>query len=413
VEAAAVCYGGRAVSRNSIAHLAGRLLRALLVLLLSVLAAEAVVRGAASRVPGIRLLAEPLGTRRREPQTFGEFRRAYGDHLVPFRDLHGFRCNSLGFHDVEFERARSPGTLRVVALGDSFTFCGSAYPRCYLTLAEALLAAAAGGGRPAPVEIDNLGVPASGIADYRLVYALLGRELAPDLVLVTVYLGNDPLDFADPARFGRVRRPSRSWLVTFLRRSAALAAERWRARDGELPAPTSLAALRTSLVSAPSAVEDDRPVFSDEAFAGIQSVELAVLARPGATLAAPDWDAFLAGLGDLVDVVERDRVRVVLALAPSRLQIYPAELARVAARDGAPLADVDADLPQRRLAAFAAGRGLPLVDLTPALRDAAAAGEVLYQRNDTHWNARGNAVAGIELARRLLDLRLVPSAASR
>src|SRR5690606_18290337 len=107
-------------------------------LLLAVVAGEIVVRLAASHMPGVRLLAEPLGTRRREPQTCAELLHAYRDHLVPFRVWKGFRCNSLGFHDVEFRRERTPGTFRIVGLGDSFAYGNVTYGRSYLTLAEAL-----------------------------------------------------------------------------------------------------------------------------------------------------------------------------------------------------------------------------------------------------------------------------------
>ncbi|MEW6272989.1 MAG: hypothetical protein AB1689_27240 [Thermodesulfobacteriota bacterium] len=401
---------------------AGRRARALLPvlggLLLSVAAGEALVRLAATSLPGVRLLAEPLGTRRDEPQTFAELQHAYRDHVVPFREWNGFRCNSLGFHDVEFRREKAPGTLRIVALGDSFAYGSVTYGRCYLTLAEALLVLDSGdSGATAAraVEIDNLGVPASGIADYRVVWQLVGRDLAPDLVVVTLYLGNDPRDFADATRFGGPRRPwQSSWLLTFLRRSATLAAERWRVRRSDRTTPPAPPGDATQERAAPAAwTEDDRAVFSDEAFAGIQALELEMLARPGAALRGPGWDAFLAALAGLVDAVARDGVPVALALAPSRLQVHASELAAVAARARVPLEDLDPDLPQQRIAAFAAERGVPLVDLTPALRRAAATDGALYQRNDTHWNVRGNAVAGIELARRLVELGVVPPATAR
>lgn len=205
------------------------LARTALVLALSFLAAEATVRFAAGRIPGVRTLAQPTGTRVRDPESFAEFQHAYRDHLVSYREMYGFRCNSLGFHDLEFQRAMPPGGMRIVALGDSFAFGTVPYGHLYLTLAEALLLLArTRDAVAAPLAIDNLGVPASGIADYRLVYALVGRELAPDLVLVTLYLGNDPRDYADAARFGGTRRWPDSWLVTFLRRAARLALERAR-----------------------------------------------------------------------------------------------------------------------------------------------------------------------------------------
>ncbi len=365
------------------------LARTALVLALSFLAAEATVRFAAGRIPGVRTLAQPTGTRVRDPESFAEFQHAYRDHLVSYREMYGFRCNSLGFHDLEFQRAMPPGGMRIVALGDSFAFGTVPYGHLYLTLAEALLLLArTRDAVAAPLAIDNLGVPASGIADYRLVYALVGRELAPDLVLVTLYLGNDPRDYADAARFGGTRRWPDSWLVTFLRRAARLALE--RARRPSEPGAAAPEAVSGLLTPRRRYSDEDpefrRPVCSDEAFAEILRGELSVLVGEGAPLERPDWAAFEAAVEDLVREIRRD-APVALVLAPSRLQVYPAELEAAAARSGVPPSELDADLPSRRIARRALGLGVPLIDTTPMLRRRAESGEKLFLPNDTHWKS--------------------------
>jgi hypothetical protein len=362
------------------------------------------------------LLAEPRGARRNEPETFAEFQEAFREHLIPNRSWYGFPCNSLGFHDREFPADVSPGTLRIVALGDSFTFGLVPYPRSYLTLAEALLILAwdRGDGTKA-IEIDNLGVPASGITDYRLVYSFVGRALEPDVVLVTLYLGNDPHDFLDPVHFGAERVLPASYLVTFAERAGRLFLEQ-RRRAGEIaPGPSTPEAgggrVKAAEEKAAVSYSDEtgelaQPSFSDEAFAPILRVELEAFALPDAPIPRPDWDGFRRALVSLVDDVERDGARVVLALAPSRLQIYGAELLATAARENVPLADVDPDLPNREVAAFAKERGLPVIDLTPALREASSSGGPLYRPNDTHWNLRGNTIAAAALSRGLAELDL-------
>ena len=58
--------------------------------------------------------------------------------------------------------------------------------------------------------------------------------------------------------------------------------------------------------------------------------------------------------------------------------------------------------PAAVLRAFAARRGLPVVDLEPALEAAAAEGltdgRLVWWRDDTHWNAAGHAVVARVLA---------------
>ena len=386
--------------------------------LLSLLAGEAVVRLAATWLPAVRLLAEPVGSRLHEPQSFAEFREAFADHLEPFREWWGFRSNSLGFHDVEFAAKLPDGAFRVVALGDSFAYGTVPYPHAHLTITErwidARMRRSPGGGAATAFEIDNLGVPASGLSDYELVYHFVGRGLAPDLVLVHVYLGNDPQDFADAQRFGAASSRPRSWLLTFLSRARRLLLE--RARGGGVAAEPSGATGTAGEPSGPRVFRDEdpelsRPMFSDTAFADILRNELRMLTVPGTEPDLPDWPAFLAALDGLVRHVQADGTRVALVLAPSRLQVHPEELHQVTARSGLQSTHVDPTLPNRRITERAAALGLPVIDLTPALA-AARVGGRLYLVNDTHWSLRGNAVAAAELARQLADRGLVPIPAS-
>jgi hypothetical protein len=398
-------------SRSTLRTLAWWTVRALGAVLLSLAASEGALRLASAWLPGARLLAEPSGRRARDPQSFAEFQRAFSAHLVPFRERYGFRANSLGFHDVEFAPRSPEGAFRVVALGDSFAYGHVPYGHAHLTIAEGLIVHArqrrAAGAAPLPFTIDNLGVPASGLADYELVYDFVGRALEPDLVLVNLYLGNDPQDFADPSRFGRQAKRPRSYLLTFLARTTTLARERWRAGADVAPqdaSPESRA--RTFRDQDP---ELARPEFSDAAFADIVRNELRMITLPGTEPGLPDWDAFIAALDHLVARIETDGTPAVLVLAPSRLQVQADELRAARERAGLAAAAVDPELPARRIAAYAADRGLPVIDLTPALRRAAAGGR-LYRVNDTHWSLRGNAIAAAELALQLAERGLVPLA---
>lgn len=411
----------------------GRAARAALVLLLCLAAAEATVRVVAAHVPAVRTLARPAGTRADDPVDFAGFQRAYADHLVPHREWRGSRCNALGFHDDDPAPDFPARGFRVVALGDSFAFGSVPYPQTAIGVAETLLAYArtqhaSGAAAALPFAIENLGVPASGIADYRLVHDFVGRGLRPDLVLVQLYLGNDPIDYADESRFGPVRATWQgSWLLTFARRATAVLRERWHgggsdgadrvvdvAGGGDADRSSGAASADPAARGTRPTWRDDhpvlaRPAFSDEAFAGILQTELHVLAKPGGDPDAPDWTAFDAALGGLLDAIAADGTPVALVLAPSRLQVHPDELRATAERSGVAPDTLDADLPNRRAAAAAARRGVPVIDTTAALRRAAASGERLYLPNDTHWNVRGNAVAGAELVLALARSGLVPT----
>jgi lysophospholipase L1-like esterase len=47
---------------------------------------------------------------------------------------------------------------------------------------------------------------------------------------------------------------------------------------------------------------------------------------------------------------------------------------------------------------FCVAAGIPFLDLTPALEQAAASGRAVYFADDAHWNAAGHEIAAQELA---------------
>jgi len=64
-----------------------------------------------------------------------------------------------------------------------------------------------------------------------------------------------------------------------------------------------------------------------------------------------------------------------------------------------------ADISANRLAQnelmreFCDNSGIPLLDLTPALEQAASSGRAVYFADDAHWNAAGHDIAAQELGR--------------
>jgi lysophospholipase L1-like esterase len=100
------------------------------------------------------------------------------------------QTNASGFRGPDFELAKRPGTIRVLALGDSSTFGWGVehfetYPqRLAAALAERL-------GRPRDeIEVLNLGVPGYSSFQGRVLLERVALALEPD-VIVWSYLSND------------------------------------------------------------------------------------------------------------------------------------------------------------------------------------------------------------------------------
>lgn len=162
--------------------------RALLVVA-SLLFAGALTEAAfrvAGRVQGIdyRLYLKELKNSDRLPPAL--FRRdpVLGTVLVPDRQELAvtsdfsvvYRTNALGLRDGDHAYEKPPGVLRVLALGDSFTFGeGVAYGERFTEIPEQQL-----GG----VEILNSGVPGWGMEHELVFLAREGLRYRPDVVLV-------------------------------------------------------------------------------------------------------------------------------------------------------------------------------------------------------------------------------------
>lgn len=92
-------------------------------------------------------------------------------------------------------------------------------------------------------------------------------------------------------------------------------------------------------------------------------------------------------------------IAYVFVLVPNKLTILPGHLpGRIDCRHGTTRLE-------QLQAALAARGGIDVVDLRPALRQAARAGEPVWFRTDTHWTPRGVAAAYPALADRVQALR--------
>lgn len=320
----------------------------LLVLLLA--ATEGALR-IASRVSDSPLLAPPnANAQERIAQWRGH----------PGAELNGRRLNALGFLDEDFALERTPGVRRVAALGDSFAIGVVPYADNFLTRLDELLDARQ------PTELQNFGIVSIGPEDYLHLWRTEVRSFRPDLVLVCVFVGND------------IRAPRESSL---LHRDSllALVLPGRIFRVGHQPGPAV-------------APKPEEPTFDEQSFLDIERERLKLCQVPASGKTERSWDVTLSILGELADETA-GALRVVII--PDEFQVNDALFATLAAgREG----EFDREDPQRRLLAYFAQRGVPCLDLLPALRDAER-DEHTYKPRDTHWNARGNRVAAEQIAR--------------
>jgi lysophospholipase L1-like esterase len=104
---------------------------------------------------------------------------------------HDNRHNSFGLRDVEHAVAKEPGTLRILGLGDSFTYGGGVrFEDGYLAQLERRLNEGAAGVR---VEVIKAGIPRYYPEPERIFLERYGVEYRPEVILVG-FVPNDVVD---------------------------------------------------------------------------------------------------------------------------------------------------------------------------------------------------------------------------
>ncbi len=335
----------------------------------------------------------------------------------PYSNFAGFILNSRGFVTPEYAEKKADGVYRVVALGDSFTqkAGGIDFKRQWTTLLEGMLSTAIGG----KVEVVNLGVCAVGPRFEKRVWELEGRRLAPDVVMLGLFVGNDFTDEAGSTLAGIQPKggesPTTEW---WLRNSLAFRLVRnwWLLSHGNLesageqkqhlappPPPTDNAGRPRGgyeVDSYPPMFDDQKPTFEPATYASMEGWLMSLYLKQNRA----GFDRTFANVTSILADLDRDvrahGSRFVVVVIPDEFQVDPAVRAEVMAAAKTKLEDYDLDLPQRELAAFFARAGIASLDLLETFREQAKNGR-LYRPRDTHWNVAGNRLAAERIAQYL------------
>ncbi|MGE0610238.1 MAG: hypothetical protein AB7O62_24315, partial [Pirellulales bacterium] len=293
--------------------------------------------------------------------TGGQLPGAYVAHccsLAPGMDLRGRPVNERGYWYQHAPGAA--GLLKVAALGDSMLLAGS-HDSNHLTQAERSVPGAV---------IYNFGRPRVGPREYAAQFERDVANERPDLVLAYISIGDD---ICQP-----IPAPS---LMNFDWRG--LGAVQWSVSSLTIPG------------SGPAHSASMQPPVEREEFLQTAASRLAVCRTPIAPELQRHWEQTFSHLESMARLCQRHGSTLALVLVPGEFQVSPTLCDSLRRHAGYEQGQIDLELPQRRLMEFAARRDLPVLDLLPYLR---ASHESPYERNDIHWNDRGNAIAANALA---------------
>ena len=316
--------------------------------------------------------------------------------LAPGAFFMGFRVNREGFVDVEPDEVLKK-SHRIVCIGDSFSVGVVPHHLHYTTVAEHSFT---------DLKVYNAGVVNSGPREYLEVLRSSGLPLRPELVVIALFIGNDLTD-----SLRHERGPTASWtdrdeilIVQVLRRLSAYRSE--RAAGGAVADPlgsTMTAGLTKGAELSASEAEREMPWLADpmqeppnvstERFLWVESTRTGIL-RPGEETSYQAAFEYLSKIRDLARPTP-----IACLLFPDEYQVEDTlwrDLQGQLDETG-----LDREQPQRILSAWLESQGIPFIDLLPRLRAVPALADGkrhVYHLQDTHFNARGNKIAGEALA---------------
>lgn len=319
-----------------------------------------------------------------------------GEESNPYFEYH---WNSLGFHDDEFFAAR-PGDHTVALLADSFGVGIVPFAYNFATVAERRLTALLKGAVPGRVAVHNLGVTRIGMPGYAYLLRTEVPRLGVAQVVLAVFAGND-LDGFPEARprhgFLKMRLSLGGWLLWRVPRRAWKIHRALEARGAEEPSVPLNGQAPLAYLNNP---ELEQPFFDEEHFLAIERGKMALL-DPADLTTKGKYERFFGALEKFHRELDR---RLLVMLIPDELQVND-RLWRQLGGGTAATARLQRDYPQRRITAWCAEERIRVLDLLPVLRRAERGGRT-YHLRDTHFNARGNRVAGEALAETLAQFQL-------
>ncbi len=292
--------------------------------------------------------------------------------LNPNAEWMGDTPNSKGFFEEEFV-PKEAGRTRVAVLGDSFVVGMVPFAQNYITLADRALGD--------NVEVINLGVVHTAPPEYLQILRTEALPLEPDLIVLSIFLGNDiqPAESSGLfSRAGSVAFQTLRMLNVVLKEGAPFKEQ--SSLEGFLP----LQADGTRREIAGMSV--DRHL--KRGWKHLQRIHQ----PPQDVRMRRAWEDTIENIQKIVAETQDAGIPVIATIAPEELQISNAYLRDTLKAKQANAEDFELQYSAKRISEIFRELGVPTLYFDEAIRDAEASAPT-YHLRALHWNQHGNAAA--------------------
>lgn len=323
-----------------------------------------------------------------------------------------FRINGHGLRGPERSLEKPAGTLRVLALGDSFVEAFMVSDEEMVTTRiEARLRDRLG----CPVEVLNGGTVGYSTDQEYLFYRDVGHRFGADVVILFTYHNDLPPLVRD--RYHAFPKPT----LDFEAAPPRVANEPVPVYRAESVLPTPPLAPAAPPGSHLLEFVKDRiergsaRTYNRLASWGVweslrilpANEEINLYRSPPMGHLNAVWSAYTWTLESLKRLTAATQSGLVVAYIPSRMEVSAPDYEITEARYGVTPSTFDRSAVANRINTITRRFNLPFIDLTPALKGADGTFRPVYFATDSHWNARGQAAAGGATADFLVDQRLL------
>ena len=332
-----------------------------------------------------------------------------GWQLIPnksgyFVSKHEFKTkiiiNSVGMRDKEYPAAKPSGKKRIAVLGDSFTSSfGVSDAETFAKVMEAKL--------PSNIEVLNFGVNGYGPIQELLLLQTRTIKYSPDLVIMIIYVGND---------FDDIHGIS-GWIDGYERPKAMLD-NQGQLRMTNIPVPLSKKYL--ALKNAHKVCDLPRSHFIDFIDLSIKYMrrdkfdisfmpsELRLCTKN----ADPEMKEAFMLMAKIIREAnahcKKNGSTFMVAIAPTIVQVYDQIYwKKIIKMYDLAEDDYDLYLPNKALEDMCRKAGIPVIDLTSALKFSVDRGRDTYYFRNQHWNKGGEQVVGETITNFIVKKKLL------
>ena len=311
----------------------------------------------------------------------------------------GFTLNSKGLRTPEYQVNKSPNSIRIITIGDSFTFSSNLpYPYHFTVILEDKLES----WLRNDVEIINLGIPSVGPQYEQKMLEIEGMRLNPDLVIWAFFVGND---FTDETPLGKEKEISISqniltkcYFCRLIRNGYILYS--YIRTPGARKINKTRESTSGTYIGSPNDYDPNKPTFEKGKFIKIQSVRMSIYAKE--TFPWDQWKSIQQTLIEVRDTCRYYKIPLLVVIIPDENQVNSNLLEEVVKELRKTMDDFQMGYPQKLLTDFFERYEIDYLDLLPVFKKMGDE-KSLYTLQDTHWNIDGNLLAAETIFKYLVD----------